>query len=746
VVTPETASRPSICAANRVVKVAFDLPRLPPFDYLAGDTGPDDVGRIVVAPLGRHQLAGVIVGYADTSEWGLDKLKPLTRVQREWPAFAPAEMAAFRFCADYYHHAIGAVALNALPPKLRSAKAFVRARVRHVAPGATARAWLTAPPPRARALTAVLQSVVDGIRDDTTLKSMHPRAVASINALLDRGLIVVTEAAPPMTRTIALHASPALNAAQQSAVDAINATAGRFVPFLIDGITGSGKTEVYLHAIAHAIRHGGQALVLMPEINLTPQFLRHLAVRLPGARMVSLHSALSAGERVERHLAVAEGRADIVIGTRLAVFAPLPDIKLIVVDEEHDSSFKQQEGLRYSARDVAVFRARHAACPIVLGSATPSLESIANVERARFTELRLTQRANNAARLPTVEFIDLNLERASDGLSQPLRSQIGATLERREQALLFINRRGFAPTLLCTQCGHMNACTRCSARLTFHRRDKRLKCHHCGHEESVPQTCPECGSIVIVAVGEGTERVEAALERAFPQARIARVDRDAVRNKGAMERVLGAAAKGEIDILVGTQMLAKGHDFPNLTLVGVINADGAMFSANFRATERLVATLIQVGGRAGRAERAGRVLIQTAFADHPFYRAIARHDYRGFAELALSERRESHLPPFAHLALLRAECDSSDALHRFMQAVSHAAHDARHTLPDQAIDIWDAVAPTLARKAGFERAQLMVQSPSRVALHAFLEAWLAKVDQLPARKVKWIVDVDPVDV
>jgi primosomal protein N' (replication factor Y) len=736
-------------APARIARVALDLPRLAPFDYLAGDATEDDLGRIAIVPFGNRKLAGLIVGFAPTSPIPTAKLRPIAWVQRDWPAVREAELAAFRFCAEYYHHALGAVAMNAMPPRLRAARPFAAPQPRRYALSAQGRAWLAHPPARAKALTALLASVAAGLDDEASLRARHARAAAGLDRLLAQGALVpAAPLAEAVRARITLADAHDLNADQRSAVAAICGALGRFAPFLLDGVTGSGKTEVYLHAIAAALGavDGGQALVLMPEINLTPQFLHHLSSRLPAARIVALHSGLPAGERVARHLEVAEGRADVVIGTRLAVFAPLARLRLIVVDEEHDASFKQQEGLRYSARDIALFRARHARCPVVLGSATPSLETLANTARGRYTELRLNSRAHQGASLPSVEFIDLNAERPADGLTQTLREAIGETLARGEQALIFLNRRGFAPVLMCTQCGHLSGCPRCSARLTFHRRERSLRCHHCGHRDGVPEACPQCGSIVVVAVGEGTERIEGALARAFPAARIARIDRDAVRGKGEMERVLGAAREGALDLLIGTQMLAKGHDFARLTLVGVVNADGAMFSANFRATERLVAMLIQVAGRAGRAERPGRVLIQTAFADHPFYRAIARHDYRAFATMALAERRSANLPPYAYLALLRAESESAEVLERFMKAAASAAQRARSAAAAQAVEVWDAVAPTLARKAGFERAQLMVQSQSRTALHAFLTAWLADVERLAASRLKWIVDVDPIDI
>jgi primosomal protein N' (replication factor Y) len=740
----------------KVAKIALDIPRSGVFDFAAPGIGPEDVGRLAIVPWGPRKVAGVILEIADRTEVPDGKLRAIDHIQRDWPALTAADLALFRFCASYYHHAIGAVILNAVPPRLREPRPLVIPVPRTFALTALGRERL-AQAGRARALHRIIEDIGAGIGDEQTLKTRHTGWAAKIARLMDEGCVdIAVQPAPgtakPANRTT-LVPGPALNAAQQTAVETINGAAGRFEQLLLDGVTGSGKTEVYLHAIVHAIARangqGGQVLVLMPEINLTPQFLGHVNARLEGARVTALHSALNATERTERYLDAARGVSDVVIGTRLAVFTPMPRLALIIVDEEHDASFKQQEGLRYSARDVATMRAKQINCPVVLGSATPSLETLANVQRGRCRVLHLPERANPAARLPQVELIDIERDRVKDGLSRRMIEAVRETVARGEQALLFINRRGFAPALVCTQCGHIPQCRRCSARLVFHRSDKRLKCHHCGDSARVPEACEECNSIVVVAVGEGTERIEQALARAIPDARIERADRDTVKKRGDMERFIARVRAHEIDIMVGTQMLSKGHDFPNLTLAGVINADGAMFSADFRASERLVAQLMQVAGRAGRAERPGRVLIQTRFATHPFYRAVVANDYAGFANLALVERQAAHLPPFSHLALLRAEGRAGETVERFMNAARAAAMLAQSdsgSNKNTSIDLWDPVPATLARKAGFERRQLMVQSDSRSALQGFLARWLPQVDQIKASGVRWIVDVDPIDI
>ena len=736
----------------KVAKIALDIPRSGLFDFAAPDIGPEDVGRLAIVPWGPRKVAGVILDIADSTEVPEGKLRAIEHIQRDWPALTAADLALFRFCAGYYHHAIGAVILNAVPPRLREPRPFAIPVPRTFTLTALGQGRL-AQGGRARALLRILEDFGAGIGDEQTLKMRHAGWAAKIARLLNEGCVEIaaqpaTDTTKPANRTT-LVPGPALNAAQHHAVEAINGATGRFEQLLLDGVTGSGKTEVYLHAIVHAIERGGQVLVLMPEINLTPQFLGHVHARLEGARVTALHSALNATERTERYLEAALGVSDVVIGTRLAVFTPMPRLALIIVDEEHDASFKQQEGLRYSARDVATMRAKQVNCPVVLGSATPSLETLANVQRGRCRVLHLPERANPAARLPQVELIDIEQDRVRDGLSRRMIEAVRDTVARGEQALLFINRRGFAPALVCTQCGHIPQCKRCSARLVFHRGDKRLKCHHCGDSARVPEACEECKSIVVVAVGEGTERIEQALARAIPDARIERADRDTVKKRGDMERFIARVRAHEIDIMVGTQMLSKGHDFPNLTLAGIINADGAMFSADFRASERLVAQLMQVAGRAGRAERPGRVLIQTRFASHPFYRAVVANDYAGFAKLALVERQAAHLPPFSHLALLRAEGRVGETVERFMHAARAAALLAQSpsgSNENALIDLWDPVPATLARKAGFERRQLMVQSASRATLQDFLGRWLPEVDRVKAGGVRWIVDVDPIDI
>ncbi len=543
--------------------------------------------------------------------------------------------------------------------------------------------------------------------------------------------------------TTAPGAGPALNADQRAAVIAALPEPIAFAPSLLQGVTGSGKTEVYLAAAARVIAAGRQALLLVPEINLTPQLVDRIRNALPGVRTAVLHSRLAAGERRSQWLAAASGEADLIVGTRLAVFTPLPRLGLIVVDEEQDTSFKQQEGVRYHARDVAIYRARLCKVPIVLGSATPSLESYAQATQGRYRWLKLPRRAVEDAALPAVRLVPNRGAGSIDGIGPELQRAIAARLVRNEQTLLFINRRGFAPSLLCAACGWKAMCPRCAARLVVHRDVGRLCCHHCGHAANIPAACPECGNQDLLPLGSGTQRLEQAVSELFPAARIVRVDRDSTRRKGAFGTMRNAIADGEVDIMIGTQMLAKGHDFPRLTLVGVLGADNALYSGDFRATERLFALLEQVAGRAGRGALTGEVLVQTDFADHPVYAALVSHDYDRFATALLAERKSLGLPPFAHLVLLCAEAKRATALDSFLSMASKQGRTIAAT-HGSVCEVFSPVPAVLPRRAGLERAQVLAQSPNRRAMQEFLPLWRAELERIEERSVRWSLDVDPI--
>lgn len=531
---------------------------------------------------------------------------------------------------------------------------------------------------------------------------------------------------------------PTLLPEQGIALDAILAADG-FTTFLLHGITGSGKTEVYLRAIEAVLGAGKQALMLVPEIALTPQLEQRVAARFPLARIVSAHSGIGDAARSRAFIDSLEGRADIVLGTRLAVFMPMPRLGLIVIDEEHDSSFKQNEGLRYSARDVAIFRAKQQQVPIVLGSATPSLESFHHARTGRYRMLQLSQRAV-AESLPAVRTIDTRREKLQDGLSQALLDGIRTRLARGEQSLVFLNRRGYAPVLACPACGWISHCRRCAANLVLHLADKRMRCHHCGLEGTVPRVCPDCGNLDIHPFGRGTQRVEQALAQHFTDARILRVDRDSADSPKKWRALLDAIHAGEADIIVGTQMLAKGHDFPKLTLVAVVGADAALFAADFRAPERLFAQLMQVGGRSGRADLPGEVLIQTEYPEHNLYRALTDHDYARFAGEQLNEREQAGFPPFTYQAMLRADT------HDMREALTFLEHARQLADTEPDVTLYDPVPMRLSRLANRERAQLLVECANRPLLQQFLSRWIDAISAMKAtRDLRWHIDVDPAE-
>jgi len=740
----------------QIARVALDIPVDALFDFAAPGVSRADIGRLAVIPFGKRRTVGVIVDVVGTSAVPSNKLRAIERIVSSAPKLSATDMALYRFCSEYYHHPLGSVILNTLPTQFRSARPF-RLPVNNQWQLSLAGKALTQKdvPRRAVAQQRIIERLREGPIAESALAAELPRAHAALKALMQRGWIERVALAPNV------QCSPApppyaLNAAQQFAVTQVAQGLGGYQPFLLSGITGSGKTEVYLSLIEQALARGLQTLVLVPEINLTPQLEMVFRARFPAVRLVSLHSSLAHMPRLLGWLDAQAGNAQIVLGTRLALFTPLPKLGLIVVDEEHDASFKQQEGLRYSARDVAVYRAKLANCPVVLGSATPSLESWFNATsaaptsksrdgragaQARYTLLQLGQRAVPNAVLPTIRLIDTSKEACNEGVTQSLIGALKARLDRGEQSLLFINRRGFSPALMCRQCAWMPPCPHCSARLILHKREARLRCHHCGHLTRIPAHCVSCGSADLAPAGQGTQRIESRIREAFPGARLARVDRDSTRARGSAELIFNAARSGNLDILVGTQMLAKGHDFPNLTLVGILNADAAMFSADFRAPERLFAQLLQVAGRAGRAGLPGEVLLQTDFPGHPIYAAAQKQDYAQFAQLQLAQRRQSGMPPFSYLALLRAESKSPGSALRFAKQ----ALEIGRTL-EGGVTLFDAVPAPLERKAGWERAQVLVQSASRGELQHFVTAWKPLLDSHAGRTVRWLIDVDPLEV
>jgi primosomal protein N' (replication factor Y) (superfamily II helicase) len=561
-----------------------------------------------------------------------------------------------------------------------------------------------------------------------------------LKALARRGWLESLERPEAAPAAGAGRAGPVLTDAQSAAVSAIGDVFDRFAAWLLHGVTGSGKTEVYLRLIERAQATNRGALVLVPEIALTPQLVARFRERLP-VPVVALHSSLADGARAAAWRAAASGRAPVVIGTRSAVFTPMPSLGLVVVDEEHDPSYKQQEGFRYSARDLAVARAQRAGVPVVVGSATPSLESLANVAGGRYTKVALPERTGRAGK-PRVAVIDLRLHAARDGLSPPAVTAIERHLAAAGQVLVFLNRRGYAPTMFCSGCGWIAPCRACDARLTVHLRRARLLCHHCGADENMPFACPRCGN-ELAPVGEGTERVETTLRQLFPGAPLVRIDRDVIRRRGDMEEALASVADGRARILLGTQMLTKGHDFPDVTLVVVLAADQGLFGADFRASERLAQQIVQVAGRAGRGDRAGEVLIQTSHPEHPLLKCLITQGYEGFAAGALEERSAAGWPPYSHLALLRADSPSRADVFEFL----HAARDAVPSRRDPGLRVLGPAPAAMEKRAGRHRAQLLLESTARAPLQKFLAGWVPAITELRApRALRWSVDVDPIEV
>ncbi|MDD5295394.1 MAG: primosomal protein N' [Rhodocyclaceae bacterium] len=726
-----------------ILRVALDVALPGLLDYLAPDGTPADVGRRVRVPFGRGtgEKLGVVFALAEKSEIPAHRLRGALEILRDMPALPPDWLEMLAFCSSYYQHPLGEVVAFALPPVLRRAGPLPEPDVdtlwRATDAGLAARGELRK--------NAVALKVLDLLAREGPQRESHLRG---LSAAVGRGLPewreldwIAEVRVPPDRRAVA---GPELTSEQAEVLATLTAALGGYAPFLLHGVTGSGKTEVYLRLIETVLARGGQALMLVPEIALTPQLEGRVKSRFPGAHVVSLHSGLSDGARARGFLAALAGEADIVLGTRLSVFTPLPRLGLIVVDEEHDPSFKQQDGIRYSARDLAVWRARQRQVPVLLGSATPGLESWHAAASGRYRRLSLTRRAV-ALSLPRVRILDTRRIKLEEGLSPELLAGIVARLERGEQSLIFLNRRGYAPVLACPACGWISHCRACSANLVLHLADGRMRCHHCGAEGSVPRACPTCGNQDIHPFGRGTQRLESAMAERFPNARVLRVDRDSASTPTKWNALLEAIHGGRADILVGTQMLAKGHDFPKLTLVGVLNADASLFAADFRAPERLFAQLLQVGGRSGRADLPGEVLVQTEYPEHPLYQALATHDYDHFADAQLAERRQAGFPPFSHQALLRAEAPELAQSLAFLAQAKEAAAQ----LPErqEGVSLFDPVPMRLARRAHLERAQLLLESSSRPRLQAFLCAWLPRLRSLSApRKLRWLLDVDPLEL
>ncbi len=722
-----------------VAAIAVPAPLYRLFDYRV----PDSAGHVLMpglrvrVPFGRRRLVGVVAEAPREIETDGRDYKFIETVLDQAPVFPADLWALCRWAADYYQYPLGEVLSAALPGPLRRGDDVEIRRQNILHLSESGHAALETLPARAHAQRALLQQLITTPCTRARLLELLPKAAANLRKAMEMGwLMEVPVTVPECVSGAALAATPE----QAAVIEALRASAKGFSASLLEGVTGSGKTEVYLQLAADAVARGEQVLVLVPEIGLTPQLLARFKERF-GAGVASFHSGMSENERADAWLRAREGEVRIVIGTRSAVFVPFARLGLLVIDEEHDASFKQQDSFRYSARDLAILRAQRLEIPVLLGSATPSLETLHNARSGRYRHLKLASRVQQSAP-PKIRALDVRTRGLDHGLSAPLFEAIERHLGAGGQALLFINRRGFAPVLLCHDCGWSAPCLRCDAHMTLHRGRGRLICHHCGAQQKAPVTCPSCESKSLVPVGQGTERVEEALRARFPDKRVERFDSDRLRRAGELERLLADIRSGEIHILVGTQILAKGHDFAGLTLVGIISADQALYGTDFRAIERMGQMVTQVAGRAGRGAQQGEVILQTHEPEHPLLRTLVDGGYSALSDALLEERRMAGLPPFSHLALLRAEATQANAPLRFL-------NEARQlmSVESEGVQISDAIPATMEKRAGNTRAQLLLQSSSRAALQRRLSVWVVQFDSLPsARQVRWSLDVDPGDL
>ena len=733
-----------------ILQVALPSPLRRLFDYQAPEGVAHEqlrVGQRVRVPFGRRSMIGVIAGLSEHTKVPSGKLKPAEALIDTAPLLPASMWKLCLWTARYYQHGLGDTLNVALPVLLRQGEpALARQdRLWQLLPGAYPEHPAIQRAPKQKQAVQVLAQHPHGLSH--ALISQWGLNRAALEALEDKGLVQRIEQSPhhvaeplPLLRQAPLTA----NDEQQAALDAILGKTG-FNAWLLEGVTGSGKTEVYLQAIEQCLRSGHQALVLIPEIGLTPQTLERFQQRF-SAPVVILHSGLNDRERLDAWIAAREGEAGIVIGTRSAIFTPLARPGLIIVDEEHDLSYKQQEGLRYNARDLAVYRAHLEDVAIILGSATPSLESLHNVEQGRYQLLRLSQRAGNA-KPPSFQCLDIRSRPLEGGLSRPLTLLIGDHLNKGNQVLVFINRRGFAPTLMCHDCGWIAECKRCDARMTVHQSPAHLHCHHCNSQRPLDKHCPKCQGTDLRPLGAGTERTEEYLNERFPDFPVLRIDRESMSRKKAMQQMMETIQSAQPCILVGTQMLAKGHHFPDVTLVAILDADGGLFSADFRGPERMAQMITQVAGRAGRAEKPGQVIIQTHMAEHPLLIELTEQGYAAIAKRELAERAVSQLPPYRFMALLRAEANNAYAANQFLEEALQQAEQlvAQHQLDE--IDLLGPVPSPMERRAGRYRAQLLLQAAQRSTLHQVVHLLLPILEQHPeSRRVRWSIDIDPLDM
>ncbi len=737
-----------------ILRIAVPVPLYTLFDYLPPKSNRTiesadfhfEPGVRVRVSFGRSNHVGVLVEVLKNSIKPQYRLKEVIEILDQQPVVSHDIFLLSRWAAAYYHYPFGEVINSALPPLLRQGKKAAYQKTDHwklTPKGLEVNADELKRAPQQQIFLKLFQAHPQGL-GVSRLSEVTISWRRVINTFIEKKWLETCKT-PSVTGDLKTNkfnkSSLELNEDQQQAVQSVTASLSKFQTFLLDGVTGSGKTEVYFRIIESVIQKNRQAMVLVPEIGLTPQLVQRFKARFT-VPLTVVHSGISNRERLNAWLQTKDGTAGIVIGTRSALFLPLRSPGVFIIDEEHDISFKQQEGFRYHARDVAVMRAQQANVPIVLGSATPSLESLRNVSLERYHSLKLTTRAGGAQK-PTVQLLDIRNRAMESNLSLSLLKAIRHHLEAGNQVILFLNRRGYAPSVICHKCGWVLDCQRCDATMTFHQQRQKLCCHHCGSQHPMPSHCPKCQETKLISRGYGTERVEQVLSQHFPNYGIERIDRDSTSRKGAMEQCLKNIHEGRSQLLIGTQMLAKGHHFPNVTLVGIIDADQGLFGVDFRASERMAQLIVQVTGRAGREEKPGEVLIQTHHPDHPLLQALIQQGYHEFSKLVMQERLAAELPPYCSMALLRAEATSAELPRLFLEQASKLVQEAEH----QNILIFGPVPAPMERRAGRFRAQLILQSAQRIDLHRLLKVWIPKLEKLKAaRKVRWSLDVDPMDM
>ena len=695
---------------------------------------PLPLGTRVLVPFRNKTVVGIVWETDIAPDMDAARILNIQTTFSDEPPLPESWRDLLSFTSRYYHYPTGQAVFAALPQGLKETRAVEMPQPPLFYALNEAGRVQIPPPARFNKKAALWSALLSGGMTMAALKQVNAQAAKLIEDWAEQGWIETTEASKPILRSSEFQ----LNADQQKASDEIQTAFGSFQPFLLYGITGSGKTEVYFDAMAKVLAQGRQVLFLLPEINLTPQLLKRVENRFADVPTAVLHSQMAAGKRTQDYLRAMLGQAKLVIGTRLAVFTPLPDVGLIVVDEEHDGSFKQDNELRYHARDLAVWRAKQSGCPVVLGSATPSLESWHKAQSGAYRLLQLTERAHTAAQLPQVDILNVGRLKLDNGFSPQALQLLKQNFEAGGMSLVYLNRRGFAPALFCGDCGHTFGCPNCSAKMVLHQRARQLRCHHCDHREPIPFKCPDCGNQDLTAVGHGTQRVEETLRAFLPKAAVVRVDRDSTAHKNDWADLYRRIADNEIDILVGTQMLAKGHDFARLNLVIVLNADGSLYSADFRAPERLFAELMQVSGRAGRADKPGKVLIQTQLPEHPVFAAVKAQDYAVFAENELNERQMFAMPPFGFQTAVRADAPRVADAMEFL----NAAKETLAPLLPESVSQFGAAPMLMVRLAERERAQIFLESPSRQDLHRAVSLWVQVLQQNRDGKIRWSVDVD----